>query len=153
MLTACLHGGDGDADEVSVSKKIKLTSGSTSTKKQSKAASKENSSMKAVSIAESLTETNKLLQRMYLRMDKYEERMRHIEDKSDGQSSCPSSSGSTPARKRSKEVPLEVRVSSLYSELCVHNVTIYMLDSEDKENSKGEAWGFSGIIDPIVFRL
>ena len=78
------------------------------------------------SIVDSLTETNKLLHKMNSRMEKYEERMRRIEDKIDSQSSCPSSSGSTPARKRSKEVPLEVRVSLLLhtstnikSHLCV----------------------------------
>ena len=79
--------------------------------------------MDAADIVDSLSETNELLQQMYRRMDKYEERMRRIEDKIDGQSSCPSSSGSTPARKRSKEVPLEVRVGLLKTSTCT---CIYM---------------------------
>lgn len=118
--TLSVNGGD---EAVTVSKKMKLARGPTSTKKHSKVASKEKSSLDAADVVNSLSETNKLLQQMYRRMDKYEERMRRIEDKIDGQSSCPSSSGSTPARKRSKEVPLEVRVGLLKTSTCT---CIYM---------------------------
>ncbi len=63
-------------------------------------------------IAESLRDTNKLLLRVSRRMEKFEEKMRQIEDKIDNQSSSVSSSASsTPARTRKKAIPLEVRVS------------------------------------------